>query len=306
MRWIEASVATKSAEIDTLCARLAALGVDGMCIEDEEDFKRFLENNKNYWGYVDEELHEKYAGRSRVKFYLPDDTEGQAQLENIRAALSHEIEIGYMDDQDWENAWKSAYEAIPVGEELIIVPEWLEPDTEGRTALRLEPGLAFGTGSHETTRIALLGLERYAKAGKKVLDLGCGSGILAIAALLLGCDSAVGCDIDTLAPKASMENAALNAIGEDRLKVYAGNILADEGMRRSLGENYEIVLANIVADVIVPLAGFVRRFMAPGGVFICSGILEDRCADVEKALSAAGFRILEHLSENEWNGYICV
>ena len=255
---------------------------------------------------MDEELHEKYAGRSRVKFYLPDDTEGQAQLENIRAALSHEIEIGYMDDQDWENAWKSAYEAIPVGEELIIVPEWLEPDTEGRTALRLEPGLAFGTGSHETTRIALLGLERYAKAGKMVLDLGCGSGILAIAALLLGCDSAVGCDIDTLAPKASMENAALNAIGEDRLKVYAGNILADEGMRRSLGENYEIVLANIVADVIVPLAGFVRRFMAPGGVFICSGILEDRCADVEKELSAAGFRILEHLSENEWNGYICV
>ena len=216
MRWIEAAIAAKSGEIDGLCAELAALGVEGMSIEDEEDFKSFLENNHKYWDYVDDALNERFAGLSRVKFYLQDDEAGQKQLAEIKNALGREIEISYLDDQDWENSWKSYYEPLSIGEKLLIVPDWMEADAEGRSALRLEPGLAFGTGSHETTRMCLQALEDYAAPGKRVLDLGCGSGILAIGALVLGCESAVCCDIDPKAPDAARENAALNGIGEER------------------------------------------------------------------------------------------
>ena len=305
MRWIEAAIAAKSGEIDGLCAELAALGVEGMSIEDEADFKRFLENNHKYWDYVDDALNERFSGLSRVKFYLQDDEAGQNQLAEIKSALGREIEIGYLDDQDWENSWKAAYEPLPIGEKLLIVPEWMDADAEGRTALRLEPGLAFGTGSHETTRMCLQALEDYAAPGKRVLDLGCGSGILAIAALVLGCGSAVGCDIDPKAPDAARDNAALNGIGEDRFKVYAGDVLSDEGMRRFLGTGYDIVFANIVADVILPLSGFVRRFMGENAVLICSGIIDYRAEEVREALQRNGFEILRHLNENEWHAFVC-
>ena len=128
---------------------------------------------------------------------------------------------------------------------------------------------------------------------------------MGIGALLLGCERVVGCDIDPKAPDAAMANAALNGIGEDRLKVYAGDILSDEGMRSFLGTGYEIVLANIVADVILPLSAFVRRFMAQDGIFICSGIIDDRAAEVEKSLISNGFRVLEHLHEEEWHAFVC-
>jgi len=305
MRWIEASIATRSAEIDELCEKLQTLGVEGISIEDEADFNRFLEKNHKYWDYVDEKLNQKFTGCSRVKFYLPDDAEGNQQLNDIKTALQREINIDYLDDEDWENAWKQYYEPIPIGTKLIIVPEWMQAETNGRSELRLEPGLAFGTGSHETTQMCLRAVEEYAAPGKRVLDLGCGSGILAIAALVLGCSSAVGCDIDAKAPDAASANAALNGIGEDRFKVFAGDVLADEGMRRFLGSGYDIVFANIVADVILPLSGFVRRFMGEQGVLICSGIIEDRADEVEETLRHNGFQILRHLTENEWHAFVC-
>jgi len=305
MRWIEAAIATTSGEIDSLCARLAALGITGMSIEDEADFKRFLENNQKYWDYVDDALNQRYAGLSRVKFYLQDDPEGQKQLSDIRAALQRDIAVSYMADEDWENAWKKNYEPLPVGEKLLVVPEWMEAEPDGRVQLRLEPGLAFGTGSHETTRMCLQSLETYAAPGRRALDLGCGSGILAIAALLLGCDSAVGCDIDPKAPDAAMDNAALNGIGADRFRVYAGDVLSDEGMRKFLGTGYEVVCANIVADVNIALSAFVRRFMAPDGVLICSGIIENRAQEVREALEKNGFTVQRHLQENEWNAFVC-
>jgi len=305
MRWIEAAVPTAAGEIDALCERLAALGVDGVSIEDEADFRRFLEENRKFWDYVDAELEQRFAGTSRVKFYLEDTPAGNVELERIRAALDREIQIEYMEDQDWENGWKQYYEPITVGERLLVVPEWLEAEPGGRVPLRLDPGIAFGTGSHATTRLCLAALETVAGEGKRVLDLGCGSGILGIAALLLGCETVTGCDIDPKAPEAAERNAALNGIGPDRFRVYAGDLLADEGLRRSLGADYNIVLANIVADVIIPLAAFVRRFLAENGVFICSGVIEERAAEVEKALRSNGFEIVSHTSEDEWHCYRC-
>lgn len=305
MRWIEAAIPTAAGEIEALCDHLAALGVEGVSIEDEADFRRFLEENRKFWDYVDSELEQRFAGASRVKFYLQDDAAGQAELERIRAALDREIQVSYMEDQDWENGWKQYYEPIPVGQRLLVVPEWMEPDAGERIPLRLDPGIAFGTGSHATTRLCLAELESAAAKGKRVLDLGCGSGILGIAALLLGCERVAGCDIDPKAPEAAERNAALNGIDPDRFRVFAGDLLSDEGLRRSLGAGYDIVLANIVADVIIPLSGFVRRFMAENGVFICSGIIEDRAAEVDNALRRNGFEIVSHTSEDEWHCYRC-
>lgn len=304
MRWIEASINTKSEEIDALCAALEALGVEGVCIEDEADFQSFLENNKQYWDYVDEGLSSYYSGLSRVKFYLPDDDEGRKTLAAARRALGREIAVSYVDDADWENSWKDNFPPLEIGERLLVLPEWLEPETGGRAVLRIEPGLAFGTGNHATTRMCLAALEAMELSGKKLLDLGCGSGILGLAALVLGAESVTGCDVDPKAPDAARANAALNEIGAERFQLYAGDILTDGGLRKKLGGGYDLVLANIVADVILSLSGLFRRFLAPEGLLICSGIIDERAPEVEAALQKNDLHILRHLHEEEWHCYV--
>lgn len=305
MQWIEASIATSSGEIDDLCAKLEALGVEGISVEDESDFHHFLEENRKFWDYVDDKLEKRFAGASRVKFYLEDTEEGRAFLEQIRHALERPIETQYLEDQDWENDWKQYYEPIPVGDRLLIVPEWMEAEAGERLELRLDPGIAFGTGSHATTRMCLEALELVAGEGKSVLDLGCGSGILGIAALKLGCARVQGCDIDPKAPEAAERNASLNGYGPDRFQVCAGDVLSDAGMRNRLGRKYNIVMANIVADVIIPLSAFARQFMAENGVFICSGIIDSRRGDVMNALRRNGFEILREFREEEWSCFLC-
>ncbi len=304
MKWIEAAVATKSEEIDAVCEQLAALGAGGMVVEDEADFQAFLANNHQYWDYVDDELESKFRGVSRVKFYLSDDDEGRALLETIRTGIGREITTAYVQDSDWENNWRQYYQPIEIGEKLVVVPEWLETPDDGRIPLRLDPGLIFGTGSHATTRMCLAALEHCAAPGKRVLDLGCGSGILGIGALLLGCDSVAGCDIDPKAPEVAEANAALNGLHADRFRVCAGDVLADAPMRASLGAGYDLVLANIVSDVIIPLSSIVGEFLAPDGVFLCSGIIEGRQDEVAAALRRNGFAILEHFNEEEWHCYV--
>ena len=210
-----------------------------------------------------------------------------------------------MDDADWENNWKQNYQPLPIGERLIVIPDWLEPETEGRTALRLEPGLAFGTGSHATTRMCLTVLDGLDLRGKSVLDLGCGSGILGIGALVLGAARVMACDVDPNAPDAARDNAAKNGIGPDRFDVRTGDVLADGGLRKSLGAHYDLVLANIVSDVILSLSAFVRQFMAKDGLFVCSGIIDERAAEVEAALKKNGFAVLRHLHEEEWHCFVC-
>ena len=305
MQWIEASVRTEHGEIDALCDKLAALGVEGISIEDEADFRRFLEENRKYWDYVEDALLQHFDGLSRVKFYFPDDAQGRGELARIQAALGREIETQTMADEDWENGWKRYYAPIPVGERLLIVPEWMEAEAGDRTVLRLDPGLAFGTGSHATTQMCLRALEELAAPGKRVLDLGFGSGILGLASLALGCASVTGCDIDPKAPEAAMHNAALNGVGPERCTLYAGDLLSDEGMRRRLGSGYDVVLANIVADVIIPLSAFARRFMAPDAAFVCSGIIGFRAEEVENALRRNGFEIVERYAEAEWRCFLC-
>lgn len=306
MRWIEAAFRAAPGKLDELCGRLTELGADGLAIEDEADFRRFLEENRQYWDYVDDELEARYKGVSRVKVYVEDSAEGKAKLARWTEALGTEPETNSIADEDWADNWKRYYKPIPVGESLLVLPKW-EPEPEGnaRKVLKLDPGLAFGTGGHATTRMCLELLEATAAGGERVLDLGCGSGILGIGALVLGCADCTGCDIDPKSPEAAADNAALNGIAPESYRMYTGDVLADSRLRSRLGTGYDIVLANIVSDVIIPLAPYARECTAPGGVFITSGIIEGRQDEVAAALSAAGFTLEKHLSEDGWHAYLC-
>lgn len=304
MRWIEAAIEITGGSAEELCLRLSELGADGFVIEDEQDFKDFLENNHQYWDYVDEELEQKMTGVSRIKFYLSDDESGQSILENIRNA-GFEVQTGFIEDSDWENNWREYYKPLEIGNKLVIVPEWEETPDNDRVALRLDPGLIFGTGSHATTRMCLCQVEKLTKPGDRVLDLGCGSGILGIAALLFGASHVCGCDIDPKAPDVALSNASLNGFDKNIFDIRAGDLIKDASLRKSLGTGYDLVLANIVADVIIPLADLAPAFMKPDAKFVTSGIIEGRQDEVEKALKSAGFNIVSHTSEEDWHCFTC-
>ena len=238
MKWLALHIDTSPAGLEPVSAMLEDLGIEGLVIEDEGDFRDFLEHNRQYWDYVDEELDRSMAGKCRVTFYVEDGDQGFTTVAAARIAMAdlkkaHPeyapliMTIDGIEDADWENNWKAFYKPMEIGERLLVIPEWEEADSDGRVALRLNPGLIFGTGSHATTRLCLQALEKLVRPGMRVLDLGCGSGILSIAALLLGADRAFGCDIDDKAVDVAYENAALNGIGKDRYTVRAGDILTD-------------------------------------------------------------------------------
>ncbi len=303
IKWLEVAVETTEADLEALTARLTMNGVTGLVIEDEADFKDFLEHNRQYWDYVDEDLLERMKGVCRIKFYVSDDADGQKQLQTWMAGIKKPYTTAVLGENDWAHSWQKYYKPMEVGERLYIVPEWMRdtPVPAGRTALYLNPGLTFGTGSHASTQLCLAGVERYTVPGAPVLDLGCGSGILSIAALRLGASRAVAVDIDPKAVGVAYENAALNGIGQDRYRALAGDILTDDGLAAELGETqYPLVLANIVADVIIPLSGKAGRFLKKGGTFLCSGIIDSRAGEVAAALARNGLTLLERWERKGW------
>ena len=308
LTWLEITVNTTGDDLDTLAARLTANGVVGLVIEDEADFKQFLEQNRQYWDYVDDDLMKRMEGAARVKFYVTDDEDGRAQLRQYTAGLEgYEILSTPLKENDWATSWQKYYKPLAVGERLYIVPEWERGKSlpAGKTPVYLNPGLTFGTGSHASTQLCLEGVEQVVKPGGRVLDLGCGSGILSIAALCLGASFAAGVDIDPKAVGVAYENAALNGIGRDKYDVRAGNVLADKRLADKLAaDKYQVVLANIVADVIIPLSAFAGDFMAPDGWFICSGIIDTRSDEVAAALEKNGFVIVEKKEKNGWCAFI--
>ena len=316
MDWLAVSIYTTPEGIEPLCGRLYNLGITGVEIQDKDDFEDFLENNKQYWDYVDEELREKMNGETRVKIYVSDNEIGHKQLQSVRDDLasfksidsdnlfgSLRVEIDTMHEEDWENNWKQYFKPIYVGDRLIIKPEWEKiENAEDKIVFNIDPGMTFGSGQHETTRLCVETLDVTVKKGDKVLDLGCGSGILSIIALMLGASEARAVDIDPNCKKIAYSNAALNSIGEDVYTVLDGNILIDEEFKSSTEKSgpYDIVVANIVADVIIPLAKDVRRYLKDGGTFIASGIIEMRIDEVKEAIEKEGFEILEIKKENDW------
>ena len=302
--WLEVTVETTDAEMEALAARLTMNGAEGLALENETDFKTFLEQNRQYWDYVDDALLERMKGVARIKFYVTDDEAGRKQMAQALRGIENPTSTAPLKEEDWAYGWQKYYQPMPVGERVYIVPEWERGKAvpEGRTAVYLNPGLTFGTGSHASTQLCLGLLEKHLCPGGAVLDLGCGSGILSIAALNLGCGKAVGVDIDPKAVDVAYENAQLNGIDRDRYLVRAGNVLSDKALVEELagGGPYPVVLANIVADVIIPLSAQAGGYLAPGGVFICSGIIDTRADEVQAALERNGLRILERVERDGW------
>ena len=323
MNWLALHIETNHTGLEPVEAMLSALGIDGVVIDDETEFQDFLENNHQYWDYVDEDLEKEMQGKSRVTFYLQADEEGFAKMGEVRIALENLkktaqacgtllMTMDSLQDADWENNWKQYYKPMEIGERLLVIPQWEQEDPKvlkalegGRVPLILEPGLTFGTGSHATTRLCLTALEQAVQGGEKVLDLGCGSGILSIAALKLGAASALAVDIDDKCLDVAYENAAMNGIGRDTYTVKVGDILSDETLRAEIGGGYDVVLANIVADVIIGLGPMVRSLLRENGVFLCSGIIDTRAEEVADKLRQAGLEILDTRSSEGWYAYTC-
>ncbi len=308
MNWLEISVNAQSGNADELCEALNVMGFDELVIEDGADFESFLENNRGRWDYVDEAFRNEMRGRCRVKFYLSDDGEGRKKLASAKeelAAKGYEPVVTPVKDEDWETNWQRYYRPIEIGKRLLVVPEWEKvPEGTSRAVLRLNPGLIFGTGSHPTTRMCLLEIEKTVTKDVNVLDLGCGSGILSIGALVLGAKSAFGCDIDEKAPETALKNAALSGITGESFRAVAGDAISDKALRDEIGsKKYELILANIVADVVIKLTPDVPEWLAPGGIFVCSGIIEGRQDEVKAALKNSGLRIIETRREEDWYAF---
>ena len=303
VKWLEIAVNTTPEKLDDVTAHLTAVGMEGLVIEDEGGFLRFLEQNRQYWDYVDQELLDRMKGITRVKFYVTDDADGRAQLEQYTRGLDWEYTVTPLSENDWAYSWQKYYKPLVIGRRLYVVPEWErgKPVPDGRCPLYLNPGLTFGTGSHASTQLCLEGVEEHTADGRPVLDLGCGSGILSIAALCLGASTSVAVDIDPKAVDVAYENAALNGIGKDRYTVRAGDVISDASLAAELArEKYHLVLANIVADVIIPLSARVPQMLAEDGVFLCSGIIDTRAAEVEAALKKNGLTVTRKRERNGW------
>lgn len=314
MDWIETAVYTTTQGIEAVTGRLLGLGIDGFVIKDAQDFESFLEDKDGNWDYIDDDLMGLKDCETTVTVYIPDDANSPELVSAIRAELNAlkltdtngefgrlECELKNIREQDWANNWKQYFKPLCVGEKLLIKPSW-ESVSEGETrkVLEIDPAASFGTGQHNTTQLCLELLENNISQGERLLDLGCGSGILSIAAVLLGAESATAVDIDENSVKIAAENARKNNIPTDRYTALAGNIITDESLVAQIGTGYDIVCANIVADVLVAMSGIFAGFLKKGGKLVVSGIIEPRRDEVLEKIKANGFELIQTRQKDDW------
>ena len=302
MAWLEITLDTVSEKIESVAAQLTAQGFAELVIEDQAEFESFLDENRAYWDYIDEDLQQKLQGLSHIKIYLEDtDTASLSRLEAAAKQMGLPMDVKAMEETNWEESWKDNYPAVEVGKSLIVVPYWAAEDTKGRTPVILDPGLTFGTGAHASTQMVMEFMEDTVQEGFRCLDLGSGSGILSIAALRLGADSAIGVDIDPKAETIARENAAYNGFAAPEFTALTGNVTEDTAlMNRLQQQSYDLVLVNIVADVIIGLAPVLPAFLTAESILLCSGILDVRLEDVKDALEQAGLEIQEIKAKEDW------
>ncbi|MBP3609161.1 MAG: 50S ribosomal protein L11 methyltransferase [Lachnospiraceae bacterium] len=335
MKWKKLALETTTEAVDLVSDMLNELGIDGIEIEDNVQLSE--EDQKKMFIDILPELPPD-EGKAIVNFYLDEEDDIEAKIVEITAGLeeldtfvdtgSKVITVSETEDTDWINNWKAFFKPFRVDDTIVIKPTWetLKETREQDMVIEIDPGTAFGTGSHETTKLCILNLKKYVKAGDKVLDLGCGSGILSIIARKLGASFVLGTDIDENAVNVSGENACQNDIsaataltmpGEDAENdsivfemaqkgcgYYLSNVLTEAESRKKLGDDYDVVVANILADVIIPLAEIAGEFMKPGAVFISSGIINTKAEAVKEALLANKFEIVETTQMGDWFSYV--
>ena len=314
MEWTEVNIYTTTEGIELVCSKLTDIGVKGFAIRDAEDFKEFLENKNGQWDYIDKDLLGLTDCETCITVYIPSNDQGAEMLTAIESMLSEmrandteklygrlEAELTSIREEDWANNWKQYFKPFKVGEKLVIKPSWEDYDNaDNRVILEIDPASSFGTGKHHTTRLCLELLEKNLNKGDNLLDMGCGSGILSIGAMLLGAGSAVGVDIEENAAATALENAEKNHISSDVYKTYYGNILSDEKLASEIDRKYDIITANIVADVIIEMKDYFVRYLKKGGILIISGIIEERMDEVIAAVESAGFSNPEPYVKEGW------
>lgn len=303
MDWLEVTIEAGGNDVEEIAAILTYRGFDQLVLEDQRELEGFLEENRNQWDYIDEKLQRQLQGLSRIRLYLEkNDRASLARLEDAVKGLGVSMAVRPMAEEAWERGGQEHYPPQEVGKTLVVLPVWLAEDYEGgRRPILLDPGIAFGTGYHPTTQMVLEELEARMAPGAVCLDLGSGSGILSIGALRLGAGSAVGVDIDPKAEDAARANAELNGFRAPEFTAVTGSVTEDTALMERLGaREYDFVLVNIVADVIIRLAPVLPRLAGKQGMVICSGILDSRLEEVKAALTRAGLAVVAERAKEEW------
>ena len=310
MKWNKYRLSTTTEAVDLISYTLAEMGIEGIEIEDKVPLSE--EDKEKMFIDLLPDLDED-DGTAFVSFYIEPEKDHDSTLEEVLAAvkeLADFVDIGeatiektQTEDIDWMNNWKKYWKPFYVDEHIMIKPTWetVEDVEEDTLVVEIDPGTAFGTGTHHTTRLCITQVNKFLQKDMDVLDVGCGSGILSIIALLLGAKAATATDLDILAVNASLENAEVNGIKPDVYTVLQGNVITDEAFRHQVGENkFDMVVANIFAEIIIPLSDVVKEMMKPGALFITSGIIDEREEDVREALIRNGFEIMEVTHSGGW------
>ena len=309
MKWIEVTIKTTTEAVEAITNILDDLRTGGVMIEDPKDFF-FQKKNELDWDYVEEEVFNKRNSDGvLIKTYISEERNVMELVETIKQKVSAltgfgidigegSISLGQVNEEDWANEWKKYYKPTKIGEKLVVKPTWEDYDVQdGDLVIELDPGMAFGTGTHETTTMCMRELEKYVREDSKVFDIGCGSGILAIAAAKLGAKDVIAVDLDEVAVKVAAENVAHNNV-EDAVKVLHGNLID------VVDDKADVVVANIIADIIKILAKDVHSCMKEDAVFISSGIIHAKVDEVKASLIENGFEIVEVKTLGEWNAIV--
>lgn len=311
----QVDIYTSSEAIDGITGALQDYGITGFIIKDGADFEDFLADKNANWDYVDDSLMALKNAEPCITVYVHENAQGRETLEAIRALVESykaknsdgfygniRMELANVKEEDWANNWKQYYKPFRIGKSLVIKPSWeqVEPKA-GDKILEIDPASTFGTGQHHTTKMVMETLETVIKGGERVLDLGCGSGILSIAALLLGANDVTICDIFENAVKTASENIEKNNFTSEKYRAFCGDIISNSALRGKIGGGFNVICANIVADVIIGMSGLFADFLAEGGVLIVSGIIDERLDEVLEALSENGWKKVSALNEEGWN-----
>lgn len=314
--FIQVDIYTSSAAVDGITGALCDFGITGFMIKDGADFEDFLADKNANWDYVDDELMGLKDAEPCVTVYVHENAQGAETLAGIRNLVEGykqnnadgfygniRMELANVKEEDWANNWKRFYKPFRVGRSLLVKPSWEEVEPqEGDKILEIDPASTFGTGQHYTTKMVMELLEDVIKGGERMLDLGCGSGILSIAALLFGAKDVTICDIFENAVNTASENIRNNHFTD--FKAYCGNIIEDENLREKIGAGYDVICANIVADVIIAMAPLFSGFLKKDGSLIVSGIIDERLDEVKNTLDNSGFKIFSEKHEDGWNAVL--
>ena len=309
MKWNQFRLTTTTQAEDIVCSMLMDLGIEGVQIEDKVPLTK--EDKEQMFVDILPDLPED-DGKAYLTFYLGEEEDKGSILMNVRKELEEmrsylevgecTIEESQTEDVDWVNNWKQYFHQFYI-DDILVIPSWekVEKKDEDKLVIHIDPGTAFGTGTHETTQLCIRQLKKYVEKGARILDVGCGSGILGMLALMFGAGYSVGTDLDPCAIEATHENMEVNGISKEQYEVMIGNIIDDVSVQDAVGyEKYDVVAANILADVLVPLTPVIVRQMKQGGIYITSGIIDVKETVVAEAVKAAGLEVLEVNRQGEW------